>query len=408
MTNAQAISATPLRDGATASLGDRLEWAGMLAVFGLAISVQFSIAIAQLMLTIAVLCWTGLMVVAHERPSVPRFFWPLAAYCAWTVVSATFSPNPAVSALSAKQLVLFLIVPIVYRFITMNRAPLLLTLVMSVGAASAAYGLFQWSLLHYNEMGLRPQGTLGHYMTYSGLLMLVLEIALAKLLFSRGERLWAALVMPALLITVALTLSRNAWVGAFAAAAVLLALKDLRLLLALPVVGALTLSVAGTAVNARVMSMFNSEDATRVDRIAMLREGTHMVRDHPLVGVGPNMVKELYAQYRVPSAVEKINPHLHNVPMQIAAERGLPALGCWLVFVGLLLVDIWRAFVRARQSTGKARSLTHIPAAALAGIIAMLAGGMFEYNFGDSEFLMLLLVVITLPFVSTRTTTAAS
>ena len=66
----------------------------------------------------------------------------------------------------------------------------------------------------------------------------------------------------------------------------------------------------------------------------MLREGEHMMRAHPLVGVGPNMVKERYAEYRDPDAVNEINPHLHNVPVQIAAERGLPALAIWLAFIG--------------------------------------------------------------------------
>jgi O-antigen ligase len=416
MTNAEALAATRLRDGAAASLPDRLELAGMLAVFGLALSVQFSIAIAQAMLAIAVLCWLALLATQHERPAAPRFFWPVIGYCLWTLVSAVFSSNPRLSFLDSKQLVLFLVVPVVYRFVVPQRVPLLLTLVMSLGAASAAYGLFQWGLLHYDQMGLRPQGTLGHYMTYSGLLMLVLGIALAKLLFARGERLWAALVMPALLITVALTLSRNAWVGAFAAAAVLLSLKDLRLLLTLPVVGALTLSVAGSAVNARVLSMFNSQDATRVDRVAMLREGAQMIREHPVVGVGPNMVKELYERYRVPGAVEKINPHLHNVPVQIAAERGLPALLLWLAFVGMLLRDVWQAFLRARHlpasqaglNAAPGRAATHVAAAALAGTVAMIAGGMFEYNFGDSEFLMLFLLIATLPFVPQRQSSAAA
>jgi hypothetical protein len=39
---------------------------------------------------------------------------------------------------------------------------------------------------------------------------------------------------------------------------------------------------------------------------------------------------------------------------------------------------------------------------AIASVVAMLAAGMFEYNFGDSEFLMLFLVLITLPFAATR------
>ena len=32
----------------------------------------------------------------------------------------------------------------------------------------------------------------------------------------------------------------------------------------------------------------------------------------------------------------------------------------------------------------------------------MLAAGLFEHNFGDSEFQMLLLVIITLPFAAAR------
>ena len=69
----------------------------------------------------------------------------------------------------------------------------------------------------------------------------------------------------------------------------------------------------------------------------MLREGVHMVKAHPLVGVGPNMVQERYAQYRDAGAVKEVNPHLHNVPVQIAAERGLPALAVWLGFIGILV-----------------------------------------------------------------------
>ena len=43
-----------------------------------------------------------------------------------------------------------------------------------------------------------------------------------------------------------------------------------------------------------------------------------------------------------------------------------------------------------------------LAAAAVGCMAAMLAAGMTEYNFGDSEFLMLLLVIITLPFAANR------
>ena len=393
-----AATTAPAQQQAFTSLPRRFEQGGVVALFGLAASVQFSIAVSQSLLAVAVLCWLGLLVTGRERLQVPRFFWPLIAYAAATLIAAAFSSNPRLSFLDCKQLVLFLVVPITYRFATARGANLLLTLVMTVGAASAAYGIFQYGLLHYDQLSQRPQGTLGHYMTYSGLLMLVIGIAIAKLLFSRDERVWPALVMPALVLAVALTSTRTAWVGVCAGAGVLLVLKDFRLLAVLPVAGAITFAAAGPAITQRLMSTFDSKDPTRRDRIAMLREGAHMVSDHPWVGIGPNMVEQRYAEYRVPEAVQAVNPHLHNVPMQIAAERGLPALALWLSFIGILGFDLARA-VRAQR-------MSALSAAALAALVSMLAAGMFEYNFGDSEFLMLFLLLITLPFAALRLTTA--
>jgi O-antigen ligase len=261
-----------------------------------------------------------------------------------------------------------------------------------VGGASAAVGIFEYGLLHYNELGHRPPGMLGHYMTYSGLLMLVVCVAVARLLFGTRERLWPALVMPALVIALTLTLSRSAWIGTAAAVALLFTMKDLRLLVILPIVAVVAFAIAPSLVTTRMASMFDPQDATRRDRVAMLREGAHMVRDHPLVGVGPDMVQERYAEYRDPSAVQQVNPHLHNVPMQIAAERGLPALALWLTFVVMLVRDLVTAH----------RGPEHrmLVAAALAAVVAMLAAGLLEYNFGDSEFLMMLLIVVTLPFAA--------
>jgi O-antigen ligase len=377
---------------ADATSGHLLESLGIAALFGVAAFTQLSIAVAQALLFIALVCWASLVVVRRERIEVPVFFYPLLAYAGWTLVSAAFSSNPRASLADCKQLALFLVVPATYRLVRGPRAATMLTVIMSVGAAAAAYGIFQYGLLHYDQLNQRPQGTLGHYMTYSGLLMLVIGTALAKLLFDPTEKAWPALVMPALLLAVALTSTRMAWVGACTSAAVLLLIKDFRLLAVLPIVGAITFAAAGPAITQRLMSMFDAKDPTRRDRVAMLLEGQHMVRDHPVFGVGPNMVEEVYPQYRVPEAVQQVNPHLHNVPMQIAAERGLPALLIWLVFLGILGRGLLDRLRHVRPRT--------VAAAGIAAVTGMLAAGMFEYNFGDSEFLMLFLLLITLPFTT--------
>ena len=113
-----------------------------------------------------------------------------------------------------------------------------------------------------------------------------------------------------------------------------------------------------------------------------------------MTGVGPDMVGHVYPDYRIASAVQANNPHLHNVPMQIAAERGLPALVLWVWFVLTAGIGLWRM----RRTRGE----MPLAAAGLGALVAMLAAGLFEYNFGDSEFLMLLLVLITLPFAADR------
>ena len=373
---------------------NRFEQAGVVALIGAAGAVQFSIAVAQILAAVACACWLGVVVTNHE-PAVraPRMFWPLALYAALTLVSAAFSPQPQTSFMDCKQLVLFLLVPVTYRLMNESRAHTLVSVVMSLGAVSAVFGIIQYGILHYDTLGQRPQGTLSHYMTYSGLLMLVISIALARILFGRRERVWAMLIMPALLVAISLTQTRNAWMGVLAAVALLLSLKDFRLLAALPLVAAIFFGIAPT----RFMSIFDRNNPTSRDRIAMLEEGWHMIADHPLVGVGPNMVQQRYADYRVSTAVEQVNPHLHNVPVQIAAERGLPALAAWIVFVVMLFLDLCRGL--------RIPSERFFAAVGLASIVAMLAAGLFEYNFGDSEFLMSLLILVTLPFAVRRAKT---
>ena len=377
---------------------DPLDQIGLFALFGVAVAVLFSIAGAEILLAIAVACWVGLLVTRRERFAAPTFFWPLLLYAAATLVSLAFSADPRAGLSESKQLVLFLIVPLVYRFASGSRAVTMITVILSFAAASAAVGIFQYAIFHYDDLGQRAQGTLGHYMTYSGLLMLVLGAALARVLFGQRDRVWAAAVMPALAVAIVVTFTRSAWVGACAAAAVLFSLKDFRLLALLPIVAALFFAVAPPKLNARFLSVFDLKDPTNRDRLAMLREGEHMIRDHPLVGVGPNMVQPLYEQYRDPDAVQKVNPHLHNVPVQIAAERGLPALALWLWFVVALTVGLAR-----RVRHGDTRFLA---ATGLAAVTAMLAAGMFEHNFGDSEFLMLFLILVTLPFAAERVASA--
>ena len=371
---------------------DRLADACMIALAACAGATQVSIAAAEILLALALIGWLVMVAVRRERIDTPRFFLPLTAYAGATLVSAAFSPDPARSLLDAKEVLLFLVVPMVMRIARGECAGRIHTVILTVGAIAAILGIVQYGILHYDNLGKRPQGTLTHYMTYSGVIMLVIGVAVARVLYRQRDRAWASLVLPAVVVALALTFTRSAWVGACLGVAVLFMLKDRRLFAITPVLAALFIAVAPARVTDRVYSMFDLKDPSNRDRLAMMQAGTAMVKDHPLTGVGPDMVTVLYPQYRVASAVNEHAPHLHNVPMQIAAERGLPALALWCWFIAVTAWDLVR---RMRSSADPS-----IAAAGLAALVSMCAAGMFEYNFGDSEFLILLLVLVTLPFAA--------
>jgi O-antigen ligase len=373
---------------------DRLEQIGLWSLVGIVAAMQLSIAAAQILLTVAVVSWLASHIARNERLEAPPFFWPLVVYAALTLISAGFSIDPEESFTDSKQLVLLMLVPLTYDLARGARAQSVLSIILTIGAASALVGIVQYAVLNFDGLGRRPQGTLSHWMTYSGTLMLVICAAVARLLYGTSGRLWAAFVMPALLVALSLTLTRGAWVGVAVGVAVLFLSKDFRLLAVIPIVAVVGIVLAPQALTDRVYSIFDPNDLTSRDRVAMLQAGAAIVKDYPLTGVGPDQIERAYPNYRVADAVKATNPHLHNVPMQIAAERGLPALAAWLWFVMSVTIGLLRLLRKSRHKS--------LAAAALGGIAAMLAAGLTEYNFGDSEFLMLLLVMITLPFAANR------
>lgn len=355
---------------------------------------QLKLLPAQIAFGVAVILWLIQLVRTRQRPEFPPFFVPLLAYAGLTLVSAVFSGDPTASLIDSKQLVLFLMVPVVMMFARGSQANRVLDVIIALGSAGALFGIVQYAVLGYDSLAARPRGFLSHWMTFSGVLMLVTCAAVARLLYFRKDWVWPAVAVPALVAALALSLTRNAWLGTIAAVLVLLAVRNWRLLLVVPVAALILVLIAPGAVVSRIKSIGDPSDPANRDRLAMLRMGQHMVKDHPLTGVGPEMIERVYVQYRDPMAVNPTNPHLHNVPVQIAAERGIPALVAWLWFVFVATRDLWR-----QLRTGPAKALS---AAGLAAMISMLVAGQFEYNFGDSEFLMLFLGLITLPWAATQ------
>ena len=87
--------------------------------------------------------------------------------------------------------------------------------------------------------------------------------------------------------------------------------------------------------------------------------------------------------------------HLHNVPVQIAAERGLPALAIWVWFIVVVVRGLLQKLRASPHRAVGRRWAARWPACWPPGCSNTISG--------DSEFLMLFLVLITLPFAVDRT-----
>jgi O-antigen ligase len=432
---------------------------GLLAALAATIPVSIFASEALLALSLAVLAAR----LAKGRARVLRtpLDTPLVALVVWTLLAASFAQDPARSHEDSKKLLLYALfylgVEVLAREDDRERV---LPAVLLGGLALAGLMVAQHLFLGYDRLDRRPAGFLGHYMSASGVTMGVLLLAVARLGFGERKRprpadFWLAAAtlagvgavaaataaghgivatracvaaLAAVAATVALSRSaaaraaeaalpvvvvpvaawalvasqtRSAWIGAVIGLAVVALLRAPRLLWLVGAATAAVLVLRPAAVTERL----TLGDASTSDRYYMWQAGVDMVLDKPIFGQGPGMVLAVYPRYRWPEATHPMQPHLHNNLLQVAAERGLPGLAFFLWWaVALFAVAIREARRSAAESPGAGGAA----GGALAALAAVFAAGLFEYNLGDSEVLMLALLLTAVPFALRQGRTAAA
>jgi O-antigen ligase len=413
-------------------LGRSRDWPRLVrdgTLLGFFVAMAFSISVTQALLAllcVLVVAWPGR---GARRAGEASPAWsdlaslrahpltrPFLVFAGLTLLSATFSGNPGWSFWIARDLLrlaTFYVVLLATR--DSRHAMRLWQAFLAALSLMAAYGLGQAYLC-----GTRPgwvpaawateicthaqrvRGPFSIYMTFGGVLFLGVLVFFACLANIPWRRAWW--MLPGAAVTVAalaFTYSRNAWLGLAAGALglVLTAQRTLRIVAVLATVLAVgTIAMPG-AVAERLQSVVNLEDQTLRDRVAMWRSGLAMIADHPLLGVGPGEVRAWYQHYRRPEAVRPSTGHLHNSAVQIAAERGLPALVAWLWIWVVFFREGWRILVRAERETPVRRTLV---CASLAGVAGFLVAGLFEHNFGDAEVATVVLALMAQPWVVER------
>ncbi|MBA7671749.1 hypothetical protein ES703_79912 [subsurface metagenome] len=374
-------------------------WLSLLPLF-IALYLLFSmvsISLSQIFLSLSLTFWVVILIREKQRFTFPSFFWPLFIYAALSLVSSFLSVNPEMSLKDSKELLLFLVVPIVYTGFygekVLKKANLALLASAYLGCLySIFYFFFKAS------PGERVAGFMGQVMTQGGLLLLFSCMALSMLIFSRDRTryLWGLGFLLSLFALV-LTQTRSAWLGLVIAASLILFLYKPKALIIVPFAVGLFYLVSPQPIKKRALSSFSLKHPLNKPRIEYMRAGLKIIGDFPLVGTGPDTVDMVFQNPKYGLSEEaKRNVHLHNNIIQIGAERGIPTLLAWLTFMVWIFISLFKLL------KNKDPTLHPFTVAALGALLALFTTGLFEYNFADSEITALFLYMITVPFSLAR------
>jgi O-antigen ligase len=236
----------------------------------------------------------------------------------------------------------------------------------------------------------RASGWTRHYETFSETLQILAQLALGLALahlqrgrHTRRRYIYLAIAATSLLVLgIALTAMRTTLVALVIGASViaLRATRGRTRLLAAVII-ALVLAFGVLAIrHTRMTGALTLEDHSASLRWNVARVGLSRVMLHPVFGHGMDAVKNHWTEWGFPGT-DMI--HLHSTPLQIAFDRGLPALVFWLWLVGACWMMTTRAEKLFRALTdANSHGLLLGATGAIAGFFA---SSLVNYNFGDAE-----------------------
>jgi len=273
-------------------------------------------------------------------------------------------------------------------------------------------GIASWS----RGRDWRAMGFYGHYVTYAEALQLITSLALGLFICLPRKRslngLLLAIAIAGLGIALLLTVTRATWLALLVSAFIMLLLGASRRAILIVTACALPLILGGLFVlhQKRNVGFFDQKDDSIRWRQTVQREGLHLLLSKPrhlLIGVGMDSIKKHWRQWGLFDNGRLPMGHMHSNLLQLALERGVPALLLWLVLLLIYARMLWRTLRRLGRSIhGGPDNRLWIDRGILLGALGGLAGfftsGVVHYNWGDSEVVMIFYFIMGLSLVVER------
>lgn len=256
----------------------------------------------------------------------------------------------------------------------------------------------------------RVSGFSRQFLTYAEQMQILAMLAfgglLAGILKNHRQKRWKWLLSCSALfilfgLALVLTASR-AVIASFILALLITSISAGRRTVMIAVIAASLLGALGvyavTSARQQITASFSDDSTSR--RIGYMQAGLRIIPKHPFLGVGMDSHKRHWLEWGFPG---DYITHTHSTPIQLAMDRGLPALVCYGWLIAAMLLAATRSFKQKSQPDNQT-GLFHssLPLGTFGAIVGFSLSSLTNYNFGDSEALMMLLFVAGLFFASNR------
>jgi O-antigen ligase len=266
----------------------------------------------------------------------------------------------------------------------------------------------------------RATGFYGHWVTYAEVLQLIASLALGLFLaHSEKKSLTALLLLLAVLglvFALVMTVTRASWIGFAVSATLMLLLTVTRRTFLVVGACSIPLVLAGIFLlqQKRNIGFIDRTDQSTSWRETVWKEGFHLLVSKPrhlLVGVGIDSIKSHWREWGLFDNGRLPIGHMHSNLLQIALERGIPALIVWLILLGFYVRMLWRILRRnAEPPPGEIGNpqlaIGNFPRGlalgALGGTVGLFTSGLVHYNWGDSEVVTVFFFIMGLTLVVER------
>ena len=361
------------------------------SLYTFAVFSVFSISVTQVAFAIGTLAW---LLKIHLTKSWKETKWThvgiaILFFCLACLLAVITSVDIESSYKHLKKLLQFVIffwvVNTVHDEIQRN---LLVKLLIIAGTVAALNGFFHvWDTVL--TLSSRVRGTMSHYMTFAGILMLMSLMAFGRFLFHKPKEYWLLGSMGFMCSCLLFTLTRQAWLGFFVGSIFLFFFWNKKYLLLIPFLLISLLLFGPEAIKDRMYSLTDMTDWTFQARIFLWEGGWTIFRDHPLTGCGFKCVDLIHSQYPDPSGYIARFRGMHSNLFQLLVDTGILGLSAWLSIWATYLTAIYKKSIQSTNENSKGFTM-----GAVAAVLGFLAGGIFETNFYDSEIVMLLYFIM--------------